>query len=147
MYDQIFSHLDINDIRSARAVSKLWKLLVEEYRKRDITFVLNLTDKSIKAVIKSNESFKCVKVQDFQGQENKVVSSTRGTGRVFGSAEFIHLMGPNINETQLRKIIRCAVGTVVELIFQHYNNVSLKKMMLRYGRPFANLRKLVVHNY
>jgi len=119
---------------------------VEAYRKSDIAFVCNLTDESLNAVIKSSKSFKYVEIQDFEGQETRVVSSTRGTDPIFPCAEAIHLLGPNIEELALRKILRSAIKSLAELIFEHYNNVSLINVMLHYGQPFGNLRKLVVHN-
>ncbi|ODN00491.1 hypothetical protein Ocin01_06190 [Orchesella cincta] len=142
---RIFSNLDAESFRAVRGVSKRWKFLADS--SRNISFTCHLTDITTTAVINSNESFSCIKIHDFEGRDNKIVSATRGTGRILGCAESIHLIGSNINATEIGKMMQYAVRSVNELLFHHCHR-SVLQSVFDLHKPFESLRKLTMcQNY
>ncbi|CAL8110812.1 unnamed protein product [Orchesella dallaii] len=144
LYHKIFSYLDIQSFRAVRTVSKVWNDIAAI--SNHISFRCHLTDETIKQVINSDELYPQIKIYDFQGAENGVVSSTRGTGRIFRNADIIHLMGRNINQGELTKMMQYATKSVTELLFQHCS-FSLQQSLLKLGKPFASLQKLTIYMY
>ncbi|CAL8118404.1 unnamed protein product [Orchesella dallaii] len=142
---EIFSYLDIESFRAIRRVSKRIKILADA--SRNLSFNCDLTDTTIATIVHSTESFSRVKVHNFGGEKNKIVSSTRGTGRVFGCAQAIHLIGSNINAVEIGKMMQYAVGSVNELIFQHCSSAVLTSVF-DLQKTFESLRRLsICHNY
>jgi len=138
----IFSYLDMESFKAARAVSKRWKFLADS--SRSLSFTCHLTDLTTLAVINSNELFSCIKIHDFDGVNNKIVSATRGTGRFFRHAESVHLIGVNINAAEVEKMMQYAVGSVSELLFE-YCHSSVLWAVLDLPRPYQYLQKLTVY--
>ncbi len=110
---------------------------------RNLNFVCHLTDDSISSAVNSTVTFARVKIYDFTGAENKVVSSTRGTGRLLSTTDSIFLIGSNINSAEIAKMMRYAAENVKELSFKICpRDIILSVLDLK--RPFSSLSKLVV---
>lgn len=139
---KILTFLDFKSILQMRLVSKHWKLIAQACR--DHQFVCNLEDSTLTTAINSGERMTTLKIRNFSGAGNKVVSSTRGSGRLFANTECIRLIGPDIVATELNKMINYAVHTVKELVFR-YCLPTLPLTVFKQSRKFTCLNKLMVN--
>ncbi|CAL8123942.1 unnamed protein product [Orchesella dallaii] len=125
---------------TARLVSQKWKSLADASAK--LSFTCKLTDKTLKTVVNSNEKIDYVQISEFDGKGNKVVSSTRGTGRVFRKAQAIHLNGNKINKEELSKMMRYANGAVKNLELNNCEPTLMICVLKQNKSPFLSLNSL-----
>lgn len=142
IFFEIFSLLDLAAIRKVREVSKKWKFLVP-YIRPNLHFVCHITDDTFKYAVNSEEEFVRLEVHDFSGKGNEVVSSTNGTGLLFGNAEYIIFTGNNIEPGEIPKMMQFAVDSVETLEFQNCEIDTLRPF-IDAKQSFHALKKLSV---
>ncbi len=144
MLAEIFSRLDLDSIRNARLVSKWWNEMVLFAIRKRFHLVCPISDSTLSRAVKSKEVLKSLNVRNFTGNGNKVVSATRGTGRLFGCADRIQFTGTNINPAKSLKMMSYAFNTVKELIFKRCGHAIIRPL-LQSKQFFHSLNQLTVY--
>ncbi len=142
IFGDIFTHLNVDSIRTVRMVCKTWKDLVY-YSCPKIQFACHLTDETQKFAVQSEEIISCLDIHDFSGKKNEVISSTSGIGLLFGSAERIQFTSKAIPADEIPKMMRFAVDSVKKLAFQDCR-INTLRPFLETKQSFSYLRELSV---